>query len=43
MNFVIGFSRTSQDYVIVWVVVNRHTKPAHFFPIQIRHLIDKLA
>ena len=43
MKFVTGFSRTSQGYDVIWVVIDRLIKYTHFLPIQIKYSMDKLA
>ena len=43
MDFVTGLPQTSQGLEIVWVVVNRLTKSAHFLPIWINYSMERLA
>ena len=43
MNFVVGLPKTVSRQDAVWVIVDRHTKVAHFIPISITYSMDKLA
>ena len=43
MNFVIRLPVTKRRNDIVWVIVNRLTKSAHFLPIKGTFLLDRLA
>ena len=43
MDFVVGLPRTPANYDLVWVIVDRLTKSAHFLPINIRYSLVKLA
>ena len=43
MDFVIGLPRTFRKHDVVWVIVGRLTKAAHFLPVQISDSLDKLA
>ena len=43
MDFVIGLPRTVRKHDVVWVIVDRVTKSAHFLPIQQSDSLDKLA
>ena len=43
MDFVTGLSRIFQGLDIIWVVVDRLTKSAHFLPIRINYSVEKLA
>ena len=42
MDFMSGLSKTAKGYDIIWVVIDRLTKPAHFLPINKKYLFDKL-
>jgi hypothetical protein len=33
MNFIVGLPRTSCGYNLIWVIVDRLTKSAHFIPV----------
>ncbi|KAL0448767.1 UNVERIFIED_CONTAM: Transposon Ty3-I Gag-Pol polyprotein [Sesamum latifolium] len=43
MDFVIGLPRTFRKHDVVWVIVDRLTKSAHFLPIYQNDSLDKLA
>ncbi|KAL0411737.1 UNVERIFIED_CONTAM: Transposon Ty3-G Gag-Pol polyprotein [Sesamum latifolium] len=42
MDFVIGLPRTFRKYDVVWVIMDRLTKSAHFLPIHQNDSLDKL-
>ena len=41
MNFVVGFT-TVGGYDSIWVVVDRLTKFAHFIPVRVKYMAEKL-
>ena len=43
MDFVVGLPLTGRKHDLVWVMVDRLTKSAHFLPIRIDYSLDKLA
>ena len=43
MDFVSPLPRTSSGYEIVWVIVDRLTKTAHFIPLKVGWFLEKLA
>ena len=43
MDFVVGLPKTLSRQDAVWVIVDRHTKVAHFIPISMTYSMDKLA
>ena len=43
MDFVYKLPRTWNGYDGVWVIVDRHTKSAHFMPVREKYSLNKLA
>ncbi len=43
MDFVMGLPRTQKNHDIVWVIVDRLTKSAHFLPMKMDYSLDRLA
>ena len=43
MDFIVGLPRTFKKHDVVWVIVDRLTKSAHFLLIETRDSLDKLA
>jgi len=43
MDFVTSLSNTPKGYDVVWVIVDRLTKSAHFIPINISFPVSQLA
>jgi hypothetical protein len=43
INFILGLSKTPTREDSIWVVVDCLTKSAHFIPIRVKDLMDKLA
>ena len=43
MDFVTGLSRTRRQHDVIWVIVDRLTKSAHFLPVSNDDPLDKLA
>ncbi|KAL0291754.1 UNVERIFIED_CONTAM: Transposon Ty3-I Gag-Pol polyprotein [Sesamum calycinum] len=43
IDFVVGLPRTLRKYVVIWVIVDRLTKSAHFLPIRLGDSLDRLA
>ena len=43
MDFVSGFPLTQRKHDVVWVIVDRLTKSAHFLPVRLEYSIDRLA
>ena len=43
MDFMVGLPLTWRKHDSVWVIVDRLTKSAHFLPVRIDSLLDKLA
>ena len=43
MDFILGLPKTPTREDSIWVVVNRLTKSAHFIPMKVKDLMDKLA
>ena len=42
MNFMVGLPLTGRKHDLVWVVVDRLTKSAHFLSIRTNYSLDKL-
>ena len=43
MDFVSGLPKTRKGNDVVWMIIDRLTKSAHFFPIKMTFAVDKLA
>ena len=43
MDFMVGLPLTGRKHDLIWVVVNRLTKSAHFLPVTTNYSLDKLA
>jgi len=43
MNFVVGLPRIQREFDVVWVIVYRITKSAHFIPVEVSYSSEKLA
>ena len=43
MDFVSGLPLTQKKHDLVWVIVDKLTKSAHFVPIKIDYVMDRLA
>ena len=43
MDFVTGLPRTQRQHDVIWVIVNRLTKSAHFLPVNVEDCLEKLA
>ena len=43
MDFVVVLPRTIEGYNVIWVVVDRLTKSAHFIPIKVTFSVERLA
>lgn len=43
MDFVVGFPKTAKGSDLIWVIVDRLTKSAHFIPIKITYPLQKQA
>ena len=42
MDFVIGHPRTQRQHDVIWVIVDRLTKFAHFLPVNVEDSMEKL-
>ena len=42
MDFMVGLALTRRKHDLVWVVMDRLTKSAHFLPVRIDYSLDKL-
>ena len=43
MDFVTGIPRTQRQHDVIWVIVDRLTKSAHFVPVNVEDSLEKLA
>ena len=43
MDFVVGLPRTRAGFNVIWVIVDRLTKSAHFLPVRTKFSLDRLA
>ena len=43
MDFVTSLPRTQRQYDVIWVIVDRSTKSAHFLPVNVEDSLEKLA
>jgi transposase InsO family protein len=43
MDFIIGLPNTSQKHDSIWVIIDRLTKTAHFFPVHTSYTANKYA
>jgi hypothetical protein len=43
MDFILGLPKTPTGEDSIWVVIDRLIKSAHFIPIKVKDLMDKLA
>ena len=43
MDFMISLPRTQKQHDVIWVIVDRLTKSAHFLPINVKDSLEKLA
>jgi hypothetical protein len=43
MDFIVGLSLTARKFNLIWVIVNRLTKSAHFIPVNTNYNVQKNA
>jgi hypothetical protein len=43
MDFIVGLPRTQRGFDLIWVIVDRLTKVAHFIPVRTTYSSAKLA
>jgi hypothetical protein len=39
MDFIVGLLRTTKGFDFIWVIIDRHTKTAHFLPIKVKYTV----
>jgi hypothetical protein len=42
-DFIVGLPLTARKFDSIWVIVNRHTKSAHFIPVNTTYRVQKYA
>lgn len=42
MDFIVGLPRTQSSYDLIWVVIDRLTKVAHFIPVKTTYISARL-
>jgi hypothetical protein len=43
MDFIVGLPLTARKFELIWVIVDRLTKSAHFIPINTEYIVEKYA
>jgi hypothetical protein len=43
MNFIVGLLLTARKHNLIWVIVDRLTKSAHFIPVNTNYNVQKYA
>jgi hypothetical protein len=43
MDFIVGLPLTTRKFDLIWVIVNRLTKSAHFIPVHTKYRVEKYA
>jgi hypothetical protein len=43
MDFIVGLPLTAHKYNLIWVIVDRLTKSAHFIPVNTNYNVQKYA
>ena len=43
MDFLVGLPRTPAGHDLIWVIIDRLTKSAHFLPVKTTYLVEKYA
>jgi hypothetical protein len=43
MDFIVGLPLTARKFDSIWVIVDRHTKSAHFIPVHTKYRVQKYA
>jgi hypothetical protein len=43
MNFIVGLPLTARKFNLIWVIVDRLTKSAHFIPVNTNYNVQKYA
>ena len=43
MDFIVGLPRTAKGYDSIWVIIDRHTKIAHFLLVRVKYTMATYA
>jgi hypothetical protein len=43
MNFIVGLPMSTHEFDLIWVIIDRHSKFAHFIPVNTNYKVQKYA